>query len=54
MRTARIIRQGWRHKPLRLASLRWLPEILVAETCWSAGELTGYVSRSGGDSSALD
>jgi len=54
VRTARIIRQGWRHKPLRLASLRWLPEILVAETCWSAGELTGYVSRSGGDSSALD
>jgi hypothetical protein len=54
IRTARIIRQAWRHKPLRLASLRWLPAILVAESFWSAGELTGYVTRRPGDTSALD
>jgi hypothetical protein len=54
IRTARIIRQAWRHKPLRLASLRWLPAIIVAESFWSAGELTGYVTRQEGDASALD
>jgi hypothetical protein len=54
VRTARILRHAWRHKELRLASLRWLPEILVAETCWSAGEFAGYLTRRPGDISALD
>jgi len=54
VRTARVLRHAWRHKQLRLASLRWLPAILVAETCWSAGEFAGYVTRQPGDASALD
>ncbi|MEO8454770.1 MAG: hypothetical protein ABI454_06395 [Sphingomicrobium sp.] len=54
VRCARIVRHAWRHKDLRRASVRWLPAILAAETCWSAGELTGYVTRRLGDASALD
>lgn len=54
VRTARILRHAWRHKQLRFASLRWLPEILLAESCWSAGELAGYVIRRPGPPSALD
>lgn len=54
VRTARIVRHAWRHESLRAAVLRWLPAILVAETCWSAGELVGYVTRRPGDASALD
>jgi hypothetical protein len=54
VRTTRIMRHAWRHKPLRLAALRRLPAILLAESCWSAGELTGYVTRRPGDTSALD
>lgn len=54
VRTARVVRHSWRHKPLRLASLRWLPAILLAESFWSAGELTGYVTRRPGDMFALD
>jgi hypothetical protein len=54
VRTARIIRHSWHHKGLRLASLRRLPAIILAESFWSAGELTGYVTRRPGDTSALD
>jgi len=54
IRTTRIMRHAWHHKNPRLASLRWLPAILAAETCWSAGELAGYVTRRSGDASALD
>jgi hypothetical protein len=54
IRAARIIRHAWRHKGFRLASLRWLPAIILAESFWSAGELTGYVTRRPGDTSALD
>jgi hypothetical protein len=54
VRTARVMRHAWSHKAMRLASLRRLPAIFVAETCWSAGELTGYVTRRAGDPSALD
>jgi hypothetical protein len=54
VRTVRIVGHVWRHGALRITSLRWLPAILVAETCWSAGELTGYVTRRAGDPSALD
>jgi hypothetical protein len=54
VRTARIIRHAWRHKFLRLTSLRWLPAIILAEGFWSAGELAGYVTRRPGDPSALD
>lgn len=54
IRTARVLRQAWRHQALRGASLRWLPVILLAESFWSAGELTGYFTRRPGDPSALD
>ena len=54
VRTARILGHAWRHPQFRMASLRWLPEIFLAETCWSAGELVGYVTGEAGDASALD
>jgi hypothetical protein len=54
VRTTRIIGHAWRYKALRLASLRWLPAIFLAESFWSAGELIGYVTRRPGDTSALD
>jgi hypothetical protein len=54
VRTTRVMRHASRHKNLRRASLGWLPAILIAETCWSAGELTGYLTRRAGDAAALD
>jgi hypothetical protein len=54
VRTTRIIRHSWRQKALRVASLHWLAAIFLAESFWSAGELTGYVTRHPGDTSALD
>ena len=54
VRTARIVRHAWRHPPLRLAALRWLPAIFLAECWWSAGELAGYVTGRPGDARALD
>ena len=54
VRCARVVRHAWRHKDLRGASLRWLPAILATETCWSAGELTGYFTRRPGEAAALD
>jgi hypothetical protein len=54
VRTARVMRHAWRHKDLRRASVGWLPAILIAETCWSAGELSGYLTRRPGDPSVLD
>jgi hypothetical protein len=54
VRTARVMRHAWRHSDLRLASLGWLPAIFTAETGWSAGELTGYLTPGPGDWSALD
>jgi hypothetical protein len=53
-RTMRVLRHAWRLDALRGASLRWLPAILAAETCWSVGELTGYVTRRPGDPSSLN
>ena len=54
LRTARIVRHAWRRETLRGAVILWLPAILAAETCWSAGELTGYLTRRPGDASDLD
>jgi hypothetical protein len=54
VRTARIMGHAWRHKGFRLASLLWLPAIILAESFWSTGELIGYVTRRPGDTSALD
>lgn len=54
VRTARILSHAWRHDELRLASLRWLAMIFLAESCWSAGELVGYVTHEAGRMSALD
>jgi hypothetical protein len=54
VRTARVVRHGWRHRALRLAALGWLPAIVIAEIFWSAGELTGYVTREPGNAAALD
>jgi hypothetical protein len=54
VRAARVARHAWLHKALRLAALGWLPAILVAESFWSAGELTGYVTRRPGNAAVLD
>lgn len=54
VRMGRIVRHAWRHRQLRRPSLRLLPAILLAEVCWSAGELTGYVTRCAGRTVALD
>lgn len=54
VRAARVARHAWRHQALRLPALYWLPAVLLAETCWSAGEFIGYVTRRGGNLSALD
>lgn len=49
VRSERVRSHAWRYPDFRSASLRWLPAIFLAETCWSAGELLGYVSRRPGD-----
>jgi hypothetical protein len=54
VRTARVLHHAWRHANLRRPVLQWLPATFLAETCWSAGELTGYVTRQPGDTAALD
>jgi hypothetical protein len=54
VRTARVLRHAWRHRDFRLACLRFLPAIAVAETCWSAGELTGYFTRRAGTAATVD
>jgi hypothetical protein len=54
VRTVRIMRHAWRHPELRSASILCLPAILLAETCWSMGELGGYVTRRPGILTALD
>lgn len=54
VRADRILVHAWRYKQFRLPCLRRLPAILLAETCWSAGELVGYVTRRAGDESKLD
>ncbi len=54
VRTGRILRHAWRHRGMRVASLRWLPAIMFAEIFWSAGELAGYIGRIPSDSSAID
>lgn len=54
VRTGRIVRHAWRHRELRGVTLRLVPAILLAESCWSAGELIGYVTRRAGDAAALD
>lgn len=54
VRTARVLRHAWRHKELRGDGLVSLPAILTAETYWSLGELTGYVTRRPGELSRLD
>ena len=54
VRAGRIVQHAWRHRELRGASLRLLPAILLAEACWSAGELTGYVTRRPGNAAAID
>jgi hypothetical protein len=54
IRLTRIAKQGWRHPTMRLALLRRLPAILLAETCWSAGEFAGYVTARPGDVTLLD
>lgn len=54
VRVARIVRHAWRDAALRFAILRRLPAILVAETCWSAGEFVGYLTGQPGDLALLD
>lgn len=54
VRTARIVRRAWRHTALRFAVLRRLPAILLAETCWSAGEFVGTLTGRPGDVALLD
>jgi hypothetical protein len=54
VRTDRVRRYASQYSNFRAASLRWLPAILLAETCWSAGELMGYVTGRPGDAARLD
>lgn len=54
VRTGRVLRHAWRHRSLRYPVVRLLPGLLLAESCWSAGELTGYLTRRPGDAAALD
>lgn len=54
IRVKRIFLNSWRHKHLRVATLRWLPAILMAETFWSVGELVGYWTGRSGNVAALD
>ena len=53
VRTARVLGNAWHYPKLRAAALGWLPAIFVAETCWSAGELVGYLTRNPGNPSGL-
>lgn len=54
VRTGRILAHASQHRQGGLSWLRWFPRILIAETCWSAGELVGYVTGRPGDPSQLD
>lgn len=54
VRVARIVRHAWRHSALRFAVLRRLPAILLAETCWSAGEFVGTLTGQPGEAALLD
>lgn len=54
LRVIRIIRHGWRHSALRGAIIRRLPAMLLTELCWSAGELTGYITAHPGHVQLLD
>ena len=54
VRTGRVLRHAFRLKKLRGAGLRLLPAIFLAETCWSAGEFVGYLTRRPGNLAALD
>jgi len=54
VRVARIVRHAWRQTALRFAVLRRLPAILLAETCWSAGEFIGTLTGQQGDVARLD
>ena len=52
LRTWRIYR-ACRHARLRGAFFRWLHRILIAETAWSLGELTGYLAGAGASRARL-
>ena len=54
VRVARVVRHGWRQPALRFAIIRRLPAMLLTETCWSIGELTGYLTAHPGDLTLLD
>lgn len=54
VRTLRILRHALQHKHLRLSSMVWLPRIVIAETCWSAGEMVGYLTRREGKRAHID
>lgn len=54
VRTERIFAHAFRQQTGGLSALRWLPAILFAETCWSAGELVGYLTGRPGDPARLD
>jgi hypothetical protein len=54
VRTDRILAHAFQHRQGGLSWLRWFPSILLAETCWSMGELVGYVTERPGDPARLD
>lgn len=54
VRTGRVVRHAWRHRSLRFPVARLFLRLLLAESCWSAGELIGYLTRRPGDATALD
>ena len=53
VRTWRVLSHAWHYPKLRAAALGWLSAIFAAETCWSVGELVGYVTRNPGNPSGL-
>lgn len=53
VRTGRVLGHARRYGQAS-TWLGWMPAIFIAETCWSAGELTGYTTRHAGDESKLD
>lgn len=54
VRIDRILAHAFQHRQGGLSWLRWFPAILFAETCWSVGELVGYVTGRPGDLARLD
>jgi len=54
LRVMRIHRHAARVEACRIAFWRFLPDLILAETCWSFGELVGYLTGDAGPARNLD